>query len=184
MSEHLTEMRCRDVVSAGIRRLENTIPLVFVITATFKRYSQKVELVRFSRVLRQVPNMLWIVVEDGENKTATIAEFLAHSGVPHVYLSVAGTKRHNVQPKGVRPKNRGLQYVRESLKVNPRPSVIYIADDDNTYTLRLFEEVSITAQLNYHVYLMSLVSINMIWLIERQEMGSIACITVAPYPLK
>ena len=171
MSENLTEMRCRDVVSAGIRRLENAIPLVFVITATFKRYAQKVELVRFSRVLRQVPNILWIVVEDGENKTTTITEFLANSGVPHVYLSVAGTKQHNVKPKGVRPQNRGLQYVRESLKVNPRPSVIYIADDDNTYTLKLFKEVSITTQLNYYVYLMSLGNINMIWLIEKARNG-------------
>ena len=135
MSENLTEMRCRDVVSAGIRRLENAIPLIFVITATYERYTQKVELVRFSRVLRQVPNISWIVVEDGKNKIATIAEFLANSGVPHVYLSVAGTKQHNVKPKGVLPQNRDLQYMRESLKVNPRPSV---ADDDNTHTLRLF----------------------------------------------
>ena len=66
MSENLTEMRCRDVVSAGIRRLENAIPLVFVITATYERYTQKFELVRFSRVLRQVPNISWIVVEDGK----------------------------------------------------------------------------------------------------------------------
>ena len=154
MSENLTEMRCRDVVSAGIRKLENAIPLVFVITATFKRYTQKVEPVRFSRVLRQVPNILWIVVEDRENKTTTIAEFLANSGVPHVYLSVAGTKRHNVKPKGVLPHNRGLQYVRESLKVNPRPCVIYIADDDNTYTLRLLKEIRISTQLIFYVYIL------------------------------
>ena len=166
MSENLTEMRCRDVVSAGIRELENDIPLIFVITATYKRYTQKVELVRFSQVLRQVPNILWIVVEDGENKTTTIAEFLANSGVPHVYLSVAGTKQHNVRPKGLIPQNRGLQYVRESLKVNPRPSVIYVADDDNTYTLRLFKEVSISTQLIFHIYLMSVINMNMIWLIN------------------
>ena len=150
MSENVTAMRCPDAVTAGIRRLENAIPLTFVITATYKRLTQKVELVRFSQVLRQVPNILWIVVEDSENKTTTIADFLSSTGVPHVYLSIGGTKQHNVKPKGVLPRNRALQYVRESLKVNPRPCVIYFADDDNTYTSKLFEEVSIKIQLNNH----------------------------------
>ena len=148
VSENLTEMRCRDVVSAGIRRLENAIPLVFVITPTYKRLTQKVELVRFSQVLRQVPNILWIVIEDSENKTATVADFLSNSGVPHVYLSIGGTKQHDAFPKAVIPRNLALQYVRESLTDNPRPSVIYIADDDNTYTLRLFKEVSKVLLLN------------------------------------
>ena len=124
MSENLTEMRCPDAVTAGIRRLENAVPLTFVITATYKRLTQKVELVRFSQVLRQVPNILWIVVEDSENKIAAIGDFLSSSGVPHVYLSISGTKQHNVQPKGVLPRNRALLYVRESLKVNPDP-VLY-----------------------------------------------------------
>ena len=150
MSENVTAMRCRDAVTMGIRRIESAIPLIFVITATYKRLTQKVELVRFSQVLRQVPNILWIVVEDSENKTATIADFLSSSGVSHVYLSIGGTEEHNVKPKGVIPRNRALQYVRESLKVNPRPCVIYIADDDNTYTSKLFEEVSIKIQPNNH----------------------------------
>ena len=166
MSENLTEMRCPDAVTAGIRRLENAVPLTFVITATYKRLTQKVELVRFSQVLRQVPNILWIVVEDSKNKTAAIADFLSSSGVPHVYLSISGTKQHNVQPKGVLPRNRALLYVRESLKVNPRPCVIYIADDDNTYSLRLFEEVRIDIQLNPDLCLISCINFTMIWFVE------------------
>ena len=142
ISDNLTSTGCHDAVLSRLRIFENTIPLIFIITATYERYTQKPELVRFSHLLQQVPNILWIVVEDSENKTSAIAEFLANTGVPHVYLSVGGTEQHNVKPKGVRPRNRALQYIRESLKVNPRPSVIYIADDDNTYMLRIFEEVS------------------------------------------
>ena len=172
-------MQCRGVVSTGIRRFENTIPLIFVITATYKRFTQKAELVRFSHVLKQVPNILWIVVEDSESKTAAIADFLSSSGVSHVYLSIGGTKRHNVKPKGVLPRNRALQYARESLKIKPRTSVIYIADDDNTYTLRLFEEVNIIIQRNYHLNHSSIST----WygLSKKEEMNTIFGTTLASH---
>lgn len=42
------------------------------------------------------------------------------------------------KPRGVSNRNRGLKWVRE----NAVSGVLYFADDDNTYDLELFNEVS------------------------------------------
>jgi len=48
--------------------------------------------------------------------------------------------KKKVKARGVSNRNRGLQWIREN---SPDPKgVIYFADDDNTYDLRLFDEVS------------------------------------------
>jgi beta-1,3-glucuronyltransferase len=49
-------------------------------------------------------------------------------------------QKKKVKARGVSNRNRGLQWIREN-NVDP-DGVIYFADDDNTYDLRLFEEVS------------------------------------------
>ena len=43
-------------------------------------------------------------------------------------------------PKGVSNRNKGLEWI---LKFGVDDAVAYFADDDNTYDLRLFHEVSI-----------------------------------------
>jgi hypothetical protein len=46
-------------------------------------------------------------------------------------------------PRGVRQRNVGLAYLRDRFANQPAPrGVVYFADDDNTYDVRLFEEVS------------------------------------------
>lgn len=42
------------------------------------------------------------------------------------------------KPRGVSNRNRGLKWVRD----NAETGVVYFADDDNTYDLELFNEVS------------------------------------------
>ena len=49
-------------------------------------------------------------------------------------------QKKKVKARGVSNRNRGLQWIRENY-VDTR-GVIYFADDDNTYDLRLFDEVS------------------------------------------
>lgn len=48
-------------------------------------------------------------------------------------------KKRGPKPRGVSNRNKGLQWVREHAKTG----VLYFADDDNTYDLDLFAEVSI-----------------------------------------
>lgn len=43
--------------------------------------------------------------------------------------------------RGVVQRNRGLQWLRENFRLDRNEGVVYMADDDNTYSLRLFDEV-------------------------------------------
>jgi beta-1,3-glucuronyltransferase len=53
--------------------------------------------------------------------------------MPESYKNKKGAK-----PRGVSNRNRGLEW----LRANAKSGVFYFADDDNTYDIRLFEEVS------------------------------------------
>lgn len=52
--------------------------------------------------------------------------------MPESYKNKKGAK-----PRGVSNRNRGLEW----LRANAKSGVFYFADDDNTYDIRLFEEV-------------------------------------------
>lgn len=53
--------------------------------------------------------------------------------MPEKYKLKKGAK-----PRGVSNRNRGLQWIR----ANATRGVFYFADDDNTYDIELFDEVS------------------------------------------
>ena len=50
---------------------------LYVITPTYSRPSQRAELTRVSQALRGVENVVWIVVEDSQNTTHKLTEFLS-----------------------------------------------------------------------------------------------------------
>lgn len=54
--------------------------------------------------------------------------------MPESYKNRKGSK-----PRGVSNRNRGLQW----LRANATKGVFYFADDDNTYDIALFDEVTI-----------------------------------------
>lgn len=47
-------------------------------------------------------------------------------------------KKKGPKPRGVSNRNKGLEWVR----ANAKSGVLYFADDDNTYDLEIFSEVS------------------------------------------
>lgn len=54
--------------------------------------------------------------------------------MPEIYKNRKGAK-----PRGVSNRNRGLEW----LRANATTGVFYFADDDNTYDLQIFDEVSL-----------------------------------------
>ena len=147
-------------LQAKLRKLEEKIalqksgwdpklPTIFAITPTYRRFLQKAELTRMSQTLKHVKNLHWIVVEDSHEKTNLVKRLLNHFGLKYTHLNVrtpmemrrGRNKPRWTKSRGVEQRNLGLQWVRNNVKANQTKGVLYFADDDNTYDIRIFDEV-------------------------------------------
>ena len=120
---------------------------IFIITPTYTRLEQKAELTRLCHTFSLLQNVIWIVVEDSEEVTPLVDDFLKRScAVPFVHLNAVTPPEWKLAPKdpnwrkprGVVQRNKGIEYLRES---GYKRGVVYFADDDNTYDLALFKEM-------------------------------------------
>ncbi|XP_026545112.1 galactosylgalactosylxylosylprotein 3-beta-glucuronosyltransferase 3 [Notechis scutatus] len=138
-----------------VPELVEETPVIYVVTPTYARLVQKAELVRLSQTLMHVKNLHWIVVEDSPSKTQLVSELLLQSKLPFTHLHTETPKEHKrketdpnwLKPRGVEQRNLALQWLREHRKL-PDAGVVYFADDDNTYSLRLFDEIRSTQRVS------------------------------------
>uniref|UniRef100_A0A674HEX7 Galactosylgalactosylxylosylprotein 3-beta-glucuronosyltransferase n=1 Tax=Taeniopygia guttata TaxID=59729 RepID=A0A674HEX7_TAEGU len=127
------------------------LPPIYVVTPTYARPVQKAELVRLSQTLLHVPALHWVVVEDAAAPSALVGGVLAASGVSFTHLSAETPPELRggpgapswLFPRGAEQRNRALRWLRDTRRPD-EPGVVYFADDDNTYSLRLFEEMRST----------------------------------------
>ncbi|XP_035985223.1 galactosylgalactosylxylosylprotein 3-beta-glucuronosyltransferase 1 [Fundulus heteroclitus] len=128
-----------------------------IITPTYSRPVQKAELTRLANTLLHVSNLHWIVVEDSKMKTALVSHLLQETGLNYTHLNVEtplnykarGDGRSPRVPRGTLQRNLALRWLRETFLVNySQPGVVYFADDDNTYSLQLFEEMRSTKKVS------------------------------------
>jgi hypothetical protein len=130
-----------------------SLPTIYIITPTYSRPSQLPDMTRLSQTLMHVPSIVWLVVEDATSLNPIISDLLIRSGIPHVYLNapmplwvVYYFSQPNITkciPKGTPNRNKALQWIKSNentSKIDSR-GIIYFADDDNTYDLRLFHEI-------------------------------------------
>ena len=124
-------------------RNQSALPIVYAITPTYTRPVQKAELTRLAHAFRQVPRFHWIVVEDSSARTDLVSRFLARSGVPYTHLHVFTPRRFKRagMPRATEQRNAALVWLRVH-RSRRDAGVVFFADDDNTYSLELFEEVS------------------------------------------
>lgn len=129
---------------------------LYLITPTYYRHTQQADLFRLSHTLMHVKNLHWIVVEDSDSKTELVTNILKETGLRFTQLNIGTSKdlvRGQNDPRwkkhrGVDQRNHGLAWIRENIDKNKK-AVIYFADDDNTYHLRLFEEVRLFISYTY-----------------------------------
>ena len=114
-----------------------------MITPTYKRATQKVDLTKVCQALMTVKNMKWIIIEDSENKTSLVTRLLKHCPVTSVHLNHKTSEklRKRGGNRGSEQRNVAIDWLRENYKVGQIQGVVYFGDDDNSYDVRLFEEV-------------------------------------------
>lgn len=151
----LKKLEAYDLFVKNVRGQNDSRPVIYAITPTFARPVQKAELTRLAQTFLHVSNFHWIVVEDAPQKTALVTRFLETSGLIYTHLSVATPPNYKLgrtdpnwkKPRGVEQRNAALRWLRENLKPSDK-GVVYFADDDNTYSVKLFREVRQLASEN------------------------------------
>ncbi|KAI4321463.1 hypothetical protein MLD38_034838 [Melastoma candidum] len=109
---------------------------LIVVTPTYNRAMQGYFLNRVGQVLRLVPPpVLWIVVEMNEASMET-AEVLRNSEVMYRHL-VSAKNSSDVKDRGVHQRNAALEHIEH----HRLDGIVYFADDDNVYTLELFDHL-------------------------------------------
>lgn len=126
-------------------------PTIYGITPTYYRLVQVPDLLRLAQTLMHVPNIFWVIIEDAENITDLVKNIILENGLEKRSVQLyAKTRIQNTTDinanrlKGVDQRNTGLKWVRERLseKGDNEHSIVYFMDDDNTYSIKLFKEMS------------------------------------------
>ncbi|EUB63338.1 Galactosylgalactosylxylosylprotein 3-beta-glucuronosyltransferase [Echinococcus granulosus] len=131
---------------------DSPVPTIYILTATHYRLVQFAELTRMCQTLLHIKNVHWVVIEDAAAPSARLENFLNRCGVSFTLLATKTPSEQVLPPgqprwryaRGVVQRNRGLQWLRENFKLGQNEGVVYMADDDNTYSLRLFDEIRTT----------------------------------------
>ncbi|XP_049632891.1 galactosylgalactosylxylosylprotein 3-beta-glucuronosyltransferase 2 [Suncus etruscus] len=132
---------------------EQLLPTIYAITPTYSRPVQKAELTRLANTFRQVARLHWILVEDAAARSELVSRFLARAGLPCTHLHVPTPRRYKRPglPRATEQRNAGLAWLRQRHQ-HPRqhaqPGVLFFADDDNTYSLELFQEMRTTRKVS------------------------------------
>ncbi|XP_022411917.1 galactosylgalactosylxylosylprotein 3-beta-glucuronosyltransferase 1 isoform X1 [Neophocaena asiaeorientalis asiaeorientalis] len=135
----------------------DTLPTIHVVTPTYSRPVQKAELTRLANTLLHVPNLHWLVVEDAPRRTPLTARLLRDTGLNYTHLHVETPRNYKLRgdardpriPRGTMQRNLALRWLRETFPRNSsQPGVVYFADDDNTYSLEVFEEMRSTRRVS------------------------------------
>lgn len=116
------------------------------------------------------PNVHWILVEDATATSNLVRQLLGRHGLSgrstqlHVKTPSdfkLGAKDPNwSKPRGVEQRNAGLEWVRKQLAAQDAAaphSVVYFMDDDNSYSLELFAQMSLVGRGKVAVWPVGLV---------------------------
>ncbi|CAJ0581586.1 unnamed protein product, partial [Mesorhabditis spiculigera] len=124
------------------------MPMIYFVTPTHFRPSQRADLTRLSQTLAQVPNLHWIVVEDADSTSSSVAEVIKRVKLPYTHVNAKTPTDMKMKyedpswklPRGVAQRNVALAWIRRQFASLKR-GVVYFGDDDNTYDWRLFSEM-------------------------------------------
>ncbi|XP_071158804.1 galactosylgalactosylxylosylprotein 3-beta-glucuronosyltransferase 1-like [Mytilus edulis] len=134
-------------ISCTKREQNKHLPIIYVITPTYKRLTQIPELTRLGNTLRNVPAVHWIVVEEGTRTLEVVRHLLMKIDIQFTYLSATRYKNVPRTLKGIHQRNKAIFWLRENIDMS-KDGVVYFADDDNTYDLDIFTEMRYTKKIS------------------------------------
>jgi len=111
---------------------------IIIITPTHKRPERFADMTRFSQTLMHIKNLNWIVIEDANQTVPAVENILKRSRIPYAYFYT--TTKPGFPRRGWTHRNMGLEYIRKNYRNYKRNAVVYFADDDNSYDIRLFDK--------------------------------------------
>lgn len=126
---------------------ESEEPIIYFITPTYPRREQVAELTRLAQTLMHVSNLFWIVADDNHICNPMVMQLLPRFGIPFTHLASPMPEMYrkaSVVPRGVANRRAALSWIRGNIKTG----VLYFGDDDNTFDLRLFEEIRNTKRVS------------------------------------
>lgn len=110
--------------------------LLIIVTPTYARPFQAYYLNRLSQTLKLVrPPLLWIVVEMSSQSPET-ADILRKTRVMYRHL-VCDKNISSIRNRGVHQRNVALSHI----EMHHLDGIVYFADDNNVYSLDLFEQM-------------------------------------------
>ena len=143
-----------------IQASDSDMKTIFIITPTYQRRSQKVDLISMCHTLMHVPRIVWVVIEDAPKVTSLVTNVLQHCKVETVHLTAQTSAKYIppkgatriTTPRGVDQRNAGLRWLRHHYCDTHCSGVVYFGDDDNKYDLRLFDDVSISSYVRTPIH--------------------------------
>lgn len=127
--------------------------LIYLITPTYKRRTQMVDLTRLSQTLRLAresgyhQRLYWIILEDADTASSRVRQIALDSGIPFAHQAVKtslAVRRNPRAHRGLEQRNMGLDIVEQV----GAEGVVYFMDDDNAYHVQLMHELSYTTHVS------------------------------------
>ena len=112
---------------------------IIFVTPTYKNHKRVFFISECIKVFSNIQNLIWILCEDANSIDIEINEILSKSGITYKYLSFGPTK-----DKGNEQRNFCYEYIVNN-NIN---GIIYNADDDNEYDIKLFDEIKKTKNIS------------------------------------
>ncbi|KAI6196796.1 Galactosylgalactosylxylosylprotein 3-beta-glucuronosyltransferase [Aphelenchoides besseyi] len=122
---------------------------IIIITPTHQRPERLADMTRFAQTLMHIRNIHWVVIEDSNATVPAVERILQRSRIPYVYFYTTtkpGFPRRGwvgLVVSAAVLMQRIATWVSNTFEKNyrnyRRNAVVYFADDDNSYDIRLFD---------------------------------------------
>ncbi|KAL9926256.1 glucuronyltransferase S [Glossina fuscipes fuscipes] len=124
------------------------LSMIYFVTPTYPRKEQIPELLRLGYTLQHIPRLHWIVANDYNSCNPYLNTFLYRFHIPFTHLSSPMPSQFNnakAKPRGVSNRRAAMEWLRSR---NITSGILYFGDDDNTYDLKLFQEIRDTKRVS------------------------------------